>query len=112
MVLVLDANDMVRTIKQAAVDAVENGKPCDILTGVVTSASPIQINVEQKMLLGSMQLVIPMSFTTHSIKCTYKTDEGTKTDNVTVYGALQAGDKVLLLRRAGGQQFIVMDKVV
>lgn len=108
----LDANDMLRTIKQAAKDAVENDKPCDILTGTVLSASPIQINVEQKMILGALQILVPMRFTNHTVKCTYKTDVGTKTDNVTVYGALQAGDKVLLLRRAGGQQFIVMDKVV
>ena len=47
-----DANELVDTLKRAAVEAVEAGKPVNVYFGEVVSASPLKINVEQKMILG------------------------------------------------------------
>ena len=41
-----DANELVNTLKRAAVEAVEAGKPVNVYFGEVVSASPLKINVE------------------------------------------------------------------
>ena len=63
-----DPVDLVRLIKKAALDAVEASKPCNILFGTVTSVSPLQINVEQKMILTSAQLVLSRNVTNYKVK--------------------------------------------
>ena len=50
-----DVNDLLNAIKKAASDAVEASKPVAIMYGKVTSVSPFEINVEQKMILHSPQ---------------------------------------------------------
>ena len=47
-----DAAGLLKTIKKAAVDAVEANKPVNLCFGIVTNTSPLKINVEQKMLLS------------------------------------------------------------
>ena len=53
-----DSTELVRLMKQAALDAVNASKPAEICFGKVTSASPLKILVEQKMTLGAAQLVL------------------------------------------------------
>ena len=45
-----DLNDFMRAIKKAAVQAVENEKPVEVLFGKVLSDSPLVIEVEQMKL--------------------------------------------------------------
>lgn len=52
-----DAVELVKTIKRAALDAVNASKPVEVCFGKVTSASPLKILVEQKMTLGEAQLI-------------------------------------------------------
>lgn len=47
-----DAVGIIKTIKRAALEAVDSSKPVTVYFGQVVSASPLQINVEQKMILG------------------------------------------------------------
>ena len=63
----LDTNDLTNLIKQASVDAVEAEKPVNVLFGTVTSSSPLQINVEQKMTLSSAQLVLSRNVTDYQV---------------------------------------------
>ncbi len=58
-----DANGLVETLKRAAIEAVDAKKPVCIYFGKVISASPLQINVEQKMTLGEKQLVLSRNVT-------------------------------------------------
>ena len=58
-----DANELVETLKKAAVEAVEAGKPVNVYFGEVVSASPLKINVEQKMILGEKQLILSRNVT-------------------------------------------------
>jgi len=53
-----DATDLVKLIKQAALDAVASIKPVNVFFGEVLSTSPLKINVEQKMTLGENQLIL------------------------------------------------------
>ncbi len=88
----LNASDLLIAIKKAAIDAVEASKPLDFCYGKVSSVSPLKIKIEQKLTLGSAQLVL--------------------TETVSKTSPLELGDEVILLKKKGGQKFLVLDKVV
>ena len=127
-----DANELVDTLKRAAVEAVEAGKPVNVYFGEVVSASPLKINVEQKMILGEKQLVLSRNVTDFKTKITagniknyYYTGDvnsGTApvspshvhavgTIDITVHNGLAVGDGVILIRQQEGQKFIVVDRI-
>ena len=54
----LDINELVRAVKQAAVDAVKADGPMAVSFGTVTSASPLKIQVDQKKTLTEAQLIL------------------------------------------------------
>lgn len=100
-----DANELVTAMKKAALDAMESAKPVSVYFGEVISASPLKINVEQKMELGKAQLILSRNVTD------FKTSISDGNINVTVHNALVAGEQVILLRQQGGQKFIVWDRI-
>ena len=127
-----DANELVDTLKRAAVEAVKAGKPVNVYFGEVVSASPLKINVEQKMILGEKQLVLSRNVTDFKTKVTagniknyYYTGDvnsGTApvspshvhavgTIEITVHNGLAVGDGVILIRQQEGQRFIVVDRI-
>ena len=64
------AVDFVKTMKQAALDAVNAAKPVEVCFGEVTSKKPLKILVEQKMTLGEKQLVLSRNVTTFTTEVT------------------------------------------
>lgn len=50
--------DIIETIKKAALDAVENSSPTSIMYGTVISVKPLEIQIEQKLLLTSEFLIL------------------------------------------------------
>jgi hypothetical protein len=95
---------MLNAIKQAALDALEASKPVAVLFGTVTKMNPLEVNVDQRFTLDADFLILPESLT----RCTM-TVNGTE---YVVRRGLQAGDRVALLRIQGGQQYLIVDKVV
>lgn len=110
---------MLNIIKQAALDAVKAGSPTAIQFGTVLSISPLEISVDQRLTLTEAFLIVPESMTrfevdlkhVHTVPSLTTTNESL-TDKIVIRKGLESGDKVLLLRVQGGQQFVVMDKVV
>lgn len=94
-----DAIELVKTIKRAALDAVEASKPVQVCFGKVISVSPLEILVEQKLLLGERQLVL----------CRNVCDMGKP--QVTIHNGLVVGDEVILLRQQGGQKYVAVDRI-
>lgn len=86
---VISLPELLDIIKKAAVDAVNASKPANICTGVVVSASPLKIQLEQRLTLTQDFLLV----------C----DKAS---------GIASGDVVLLIRAAGGQRYAVIDKVV
>ena len=86
----LDANDLLNIVKKAAIEAVNASQPSDFCFGKVTSVKPLKISVEQKMTLGSAQLVL----------------------TETISKTIKASDEVILLKKKGGQKYLVLDRVV
>lgn len=101
-----NAIEFVKIIKKAAVEAVNATKPVAVMFGTVTSASPLKINIEQKMTLGASQLILSRNVTDYKTQITID-----KAQTITVHNSLVAGDKVILLRQQEGQKYIVWDKV-
>jgi hypothetical protein len=121
--------NMLETIKMAAVEAMKASNPAAVFFGKVISTSPLKINIEQRLTLGSSHLILSTLVSTFSVPVTvdHFTEEtsgglgdasfdshnhavtGTKT--MTVHLGLSVGETVILLQVQGGQKFIVLDRV-
>lgn len=81
----------IDVIKRIAMNAFNASNPVNVLIGTVSIASPIEIEIHQKLKLSKEFLIM--------------------TERVTQSGLIK-GDKVVLVRVQGGHQFVVSDKVV
>lgn len=72
------------TIKQIANQSNDVKKPMAIMYGTVTTVSPLTIQVDSRFPISGEAIILPMGIT------------------------LQQGDKVILLRNLGGQEFVVL----
>lgn len=115
-----DAVELVKAIKKAAVDANEASKPVQICFGKVVSAAPLKIFVEQKLILGEPQLVLTRNVTDFVIEVTMEWDTEEETAHkhtisgkkkLTVHNRLAVGEEVILIRKQGGQEYIVVDRI-
>ena len=98
---------LIKAVKQAAIDAVENGQPCDWRTGIVTSVNPLKIQVTPQFILPQSVLVVPKHLTKEEITLTF----GDETKTITIHKDLANGDKVALLRQKGGQSYLILDRI-
>jgi hypothetical protein len=104
-----NVNELTKTIKMVALGAVEASKPVNVLLGRVISNNPLQIRIDQKMLLGEKQLIVAGQLQQHDITITDQLTGETK--QITIHGGLSAGSNVILIRQQGGQKYVVVDKI-
>lgn len=108
---------MIDIIKQASLGAVGAENPVSVLFGEVVSVDEFKIKIDQKLILSKEFFVIPESLVryeknlTHNHICSNGATD-TSLFNLVIREGLKVGDKVLLLRIQGGQQYIILDKVV
>lgn len=84
-------SNLVQLIKKIAIEAVDASKPCDYKIGTVIEKYPLKIRITQKLCLDEDFLII------------------TQTAEERV---LKVGDEVLMIRKQGGKEYVVLDKVV
>lgn len=128
-----DATELTKAMKRAAIKAMKAEKPVEVCFGRVTSASPLQILVDQKFTLGKAQLVLTRNVTDFKTMITggniqnyyyVGTPPNTSTVpvnpshkhaigkiEITVHNGLVVGDEVILIRQQGGQKYIVVDRI-
>ena len=99
---------LLKLIKQAALDAVKSGQPCDIRYGVVTSVNPLKIQLTPQFTLPDCVLVVPKRFT-EDYEIKVEIDGSEKT--IKLKNTLEVNDKVALLKQEGGQSYLVLDKI-
>ena len=94
----------------------------------MTSISPLQVNIEQKLTLEAPQLILSSLVQNFTVEMTvdHMTEEaggdeestlvphkhnyvGTKQFQVLL--GLKKGEKVMLMRMQGGQKYVIMDRV-
>lgn len=122
--------EIARLINSNARSEFARTQPMNLVFGTVLSANPLTIAINQKMILTSEFLILTNAVRDHSVDiqvswCTDKPDNGgadptgSHTHNhkiqgrkkITIYNGLTIGEKVLLLRAQGGQDYIVLDRV-
>ena len=91
---------MIDLIKREAIKAISASNPVNVVTGKVISTSPLKINIHQKLTLTEEFLIITERVTKYEVS------------GILIRTGLSTGDKVILLRVQGGNQYVVLDKVV
>lgn len=116
-----DFKRMKEVISSTANGTIESLKPTNIMYGKVLSTSPLEVNVEQRMVLKKQFLIIPNHLSKHVGEIEYddyfRTSGGSltskkRTAKITYDNSLKVNDKVILIREQGGQKFLIIDKVV
>lgn len=117
---------LLDVIKQAGLGAVGATNPVALSNGTVMRVNPLEINVDQRFILTEDFLIVPESMTRYEIDLMHThnfedetamttrvkvTEEGLAS-KIVIREGLKIGDIVLLLRVQGGQQYVVLDKVV
>lgn len=105
--------ELLAAVKRAAVEAVNASQPMAVVKGKVISVAPLQIMVDQKLILSETQLTgCGIAGCGPTISVQPKDDIGvyrliidTKNRNM-----LEIDDDVLMLRANGGQQYIIIGK--
>lgn len=127
--------DFAQLLKGFVKTTVEGTQPMDFTFGTVTSTNPLQITIGQKLVLGDAFLILTNAVRDHSVDITVNwttvddthkhgngnngKDTAETTHNhkiqgrkkITIHNGLTIGEKVLLLRAQGGQNYIVIDRV-
>lgn len=116
-----NADDLIKQIKRAAMEAMESQKPANFLYGTVLSTEPLVIQTESKMQLRKAQLRLARAVTEHwvEISVEHETEPGPDghkhqylgRKRFLVHGQLLQGERVLLAQRSGGQEYVVLDRI-
>ena len=85
----MGSSNLVQLIKRIAMEVYSESKPCDVMTGRVTSESPLKIAVGNKMILDNDFLII----------------------SSTAKEKMKMKATVIMLRQNKGQKFFVIDTV-
>ncbi|WP_337100933.1 DUF2577 domain-containing protein [Paenibacillus sp. YIM B09110] len=99
---------LLDSIKKAGAAAYAAGNPMAVLVGKVTNLNPLEVNVDPRFTLPEDFLILPESLTRFEVDL----GESATGGKVVIRKGLEAGDAVLLLRVQGGQQYVVLDKLV
>lgn len=121
--------ELLRLIKQAAVEAVETSDPMRTWIGEVVSESPLEIQIDNQTTLTKDFLILAQRVTDHEIMMEVnhqveKMSGGAKDPSFQshihqykgvkpfkVLNALKKGEKVIMTSVQGGQQFVVWDRL-
>lgn len=100
--------DFAIAMRKIVLEAVASSNPADLAFGTVETLNPISIKLDQKLILPEPNLILTRNVLDYEVEMEIG---GTK-QTVKVLNALEIGDKVMLIKNQGGQQYIVLEKVV
>lgn len=113
---------LIDVIKKAGVGAVNADNPVNFIFGTVSQEKPLEIEIHEKLKLTKEFLVLTERVTRYEVDLEHDhTNSGGVTTKALkdkllketpIRTGLKKGDKVVLARVQGGQQFVVLDKVV
>lgn len=119
---------LTKVIKQIVMDTVDNSKPADLKVGTVATVDPLSVRVTNQFIIPQKLLIVPQHLTEYELEVTIKpeyawvteqggTEEPHKHDikqekkKIFIHNKLKVGDKVALLRRQGGQDYYILDRL-
>ena len=120
--------NLVQLIKQAATEAVEAQNPTNVVYGNVIGTEPIQIQIDQKLILTEEFIVLTKNVKDYEVETDieFEGDGNVVIDEleqnllkklfmsnakIKIKNALKVGDKVIMIRMQGGQKYVVIDKL-
>lgn len=123
------SSSLIQILKQISTEAVMAEKPCDVVFGEVVKESPIEIQIDQKIILTQEFIILSRNVTDYEVDMTvdhmtekavggsgdamYASHEhqykGRK--KFLVHNALKVGEKVIMISAHGGQKYIVIDRI-
>ncbi len=121
----MSETNLLNVIKKIVLDVMESSKPVNVVFGTVVKSSPLQISIDQKLILSEKQLILTKNVTDYTINMSV--DHITELNigdieehnhqykgkkEFIVHNSLMIGEKVLMIRMQEGQKYIVIDKVV
>lgn len=119
---------LVNLIKEVGVSAVNAGMPTSFIFGTVTKVDPIEITTEQKLKIPKEFIILSKNVTDYEIEISLDIDTNLESGGsgyaefsshshkiagkkkIKVLNALKFGEKVIMARVQGGQDFIVLDR--
>lgn len=78
-------DDLLKVIKEAAMEAVQQAEPMEVAHGIITQLEPLTIKVDQKMTLTKQFLIVAKE----------------------IKAGLTPG-KVILIKLQGGQKYLIL----
>lgn len=119
-------SELFEKIKKIGADGVFATDLAAVMYGTVTSVTPLEIRVEQKITLKKEQLTLTWAVVDHEVDITvnHYTESGAcgvggphthqvlGRKTIIIHNNLRLGEKVVLMRKQGGQQFVVLDRAV
>lgn len=123
------STELINVLREMSMQTVYAEKPSDYLIGVVESTGPLVIRIDQRETITEEFLVltdlvrdynvdITVSHTTENAAggsgyAEYAShNHGYKgRKKITVHNGLVTGESVLLIRKAGGQEYIVLSRI-
>lgn len=123
------AKNLLQIIKQISNETMISSSPSDVVFGEVTKESPLEITVDQKLILTSEFLVLSRNVTEYEFEMTvdHITEKAVGGSGYAMYEShdhqykgrkkfiahnqLKQGEKVILAICQGGQKYIVLDRI-
>lgn len=103
---------MIEVMKQVVLDTLAAEMPADICFGVVSGCAPLKISLEQKMEIPEAFLTICQGLTDYEKEVElWREGQPRYRYHARYFQGLQVGEKVVLARMAGGQHYVVLDRV-
>lgn len=123
------SKNLLQLLKQISDEATAAGQPSNIVFGEVTKESPLEITVDQKLVLTSEFLVLARNVTEYEFEMTvdHITEQAVGGTGHAMYAShdhmykgrkkflvhnnLLVGEKVIMAVVQGGQKYIVLDRI-
>lgn len=123
------SNELLKIIKQISEETTKSQKPVNVVFGTVTGTEPLQVTTDQQIILTSEFLELCRNVTEYEIEMTVnhvveKAQGGSHDPSFQshdhmykgrkvfkVHNGLKAGERVVMLERAGGQSYVIIDRV-
>ena len=87
---------IIEIIKVAAMDAIENSKPCDLRFGTVSSISPLKVKVSNDFIIPESLLVVPEHLTDYSLNANVGGDGNTSSSSGTSVSMHVEGETLVI----------------
>ncbi len=106
-----NAIELVESIKQISVGAMDSEKPVEVTIGVVKSVNPLKVMLSGGFAVSEDALILSRNVKDHKFEMRlYNNGSGTF-QTYEIKNGLKVGEKVSITRLQGGKKYLIQDRV-